>query len=74
MGKKLREKRIGAAISGYAVCLKAGIGRSRLSEIERGHIQPSEDEVARLQAAIDQLIQARHKVEAVAAEVGWPLP
>jgi hypothetical protein len=69
VGKTLRAKRIGAAISG---CLKAGIGRSRLSDIERGHVQPSEQEIARLHAAVDELLRARQRVEAVAAEVGWP--
>jgi len=70
VGKTLRATRIRAAISGYAICLKAGIGRSRLSDIERGHVQPSAEEIVRLNAAVDELIRARQRVEAVAAEVG----
>ena len=71
-GQQIRQRRTAAGIPGSAVSSKAGIHRSRLSEIERGYITPSEEELGRLNRALDALIDARKKVAEVAAEVGWP--
>ena len=71
--QELRKRRKSAGISGSAVSLKAGIHRSRLCDIERGYVEPSSDEVTRLNAALSDLITARQKVAAIAEEVGWPM-
>jgi hypothetical protein len=54
------------------VSVKSGVCRSRLSDIERGYITPREEEVTRVTAAIDSLIEARRAMERTATEVGWP--
>jgi hypothetical protein len=43
-----------------------------LSAIERGCLLPSDDEVARLTVAIDQLASVRDRVRDYAAELGCP--
>jgi hypothetical protein len=71
--KELKAKRVNAGISGHLVCLKTGIGRSRLSDIERGYVTATEKESEVIQKAIEELIEAREKVTRVATEVGWPV-
>jgi transcriptional regulator with XRE-family HTH domain len=69
---EIRSKRIQAGIPGYVLCLKAGIARTRLSDIERNYVVPSTEELSKLVAALGELILAKRKIEAVAAECGWP--
>jgi len=71
-GTELRAKRIAAGIAGSLVCVKTGIARSRLSDIERGYVEVSEAEIARINVALDDLTRAKQKIAAVAAEEGWP--
>ena len=71
--RDLRYKRVSHGISGRLLCAKAGIDRSRLSDIERQYVEPSDDELERIEKALGALIQAKEKVVKVAAEVGWPL-
>lgn len=68
----LKAKRLKAGISGSVLCAKVGLSRSRLSLIERGFVNPAADEVARINTALDQLIQAKSVIEKVAAFMGWP--
>jgi transcriptional regulator with XRE-family HTH domain len=72
IGSDLRVKRIAAGIAGSLVCIKAGIARSRLSDIERGYVTPSTEELARIATALDDLIEAKSFLDRVAASVGWP--
>jgi len=72
-GTQLRARRNAAGIAGSLVCVKAGIARSRLSDIEREYVAASADELARIDAALDELARAKRKIAAVAAEEGWPL-
>jgi transcriptional regulator with XRE-family HTH domain len=69
----LKAKRLAAGISGTVLCAKAGLSRSRLSLIERGYVNLSPEELARIRKALDELIQAKSVLEKVAASVGWPL-
>jgi transcriptional regulator with XRE-family HTH domain len=71
-GTHLRTKRNAAEIAGSLVCLRAGIARSRLSDIERGYVTASDDEIARIDAALDELTRTKRKMAALAAEEGWP--
>jgi transcriptional regulator with XRE-family HTH domain len=71
--QQLHITRITAKISGDVLCSRARIRRARLSQIERGYLTPSADELARIQKALDELINARKEVQAVAERVGWPM-
>jgi transcriptional regulator with XRE-family HTH domain len=71
-GTELRDKRHAAGIAGSLVCVKAGIARSRLSDIEREYVVASLQEITRIMAALDELSRAKRKIAAVAAEEGWP--
>jgi transcriptional regulator with XRE-family HTH domain len=68
----LKTKRVAAGISGSVLCAKARLSRSRLSLIERGYVNPAPEELARINTALDQLIEAKSVIEQVAASVGWP--
>jgi predicted transcriptional regulator len=72
-GIDLRNRRQHIGIAGHLVCRRAGIGRSRLSDIERGYVQPSQAEVDRIGRALEELARAKEKLEATAAECGWPI-
>ena len=70
----LQRRRKTSGISGRLLCVRAGIERSRLSDIERGYLEPSADEVSRIEKALAVLVEARAKVAQVAEEVGWRVP
>lgn len=72
IGSEIRAKRTAAGIAGWLVCAKVGIARSRLSDIERGYVTPSQQEIVRINAAVDDLARVKRKIAAVAAEEGWP--
>ena len=72
-GDELRLKRVTARIPGRLLCRRARLDRGRLSDIERGYVQPSPDELARISKALDALIEARERVARFAGECGWPL-
>jgi hypothetical protein len=72
IANEIRSKRIQAGIPGYVLCLKARIARTRLSDIERSYAVPSRQELAKIEAALMDLIRAKHRMKAVAAEFGWP--
>ena len=55
-GTQLRAKRNAAGIAGSLACIKTGIARSRLSDIERAYVAASDDEIARIDTALDELI------------------
>jgi hypothetical protein len=59
-------------ISATVLAANVKINRSRLSNIERGYIQPTDEELQRLKTALDDLIKAKSVVDRVAASVGWP--
>jgi transcriptional regulator with XRE-family HTH domain len=70
---KLKARRSTAGIAGSILCKKLGMARSRLSDIERGYVTPSPDELARMDAALDDLIRAKCVLQKTAAALGWPL-
>jgi len=71
--KALRSKRVAAEIPATLLAAKAGVNRSRLSGIERGYVQPTEDELQRLHESLEQLIRDKAVIQQAAASVGWPL-
>ena len=73
MIKTLRIKRIAAEIPASLLAAKAGVNRSRLSNLERGYIKPTDDELQRLTSALEQLIDAKAVMQRTATAVGWPL-
>ncbi len=72
-GSELRDRRVLARISGRVVCERAGIARGRLSDIERGYVQPPEAELERIEHALEDLIRAKHQMVDAARECGWPV-
>jgi transcriptional regulator with XRE-family HTH domain len=68
----IKAKRTAAGIIGSILCKKAGIARSRLSDIERGYVTASDEELGRLNAALETLIQAKSVIDKVAESMGWP--
>jgi predicted transcriptional regulator len=70
-GEDLRQKRRQGDVPGEMVCRRAGISRSRLSAIERGHITPSSDEARRLAAAIEELAAVRKRIVRFASRLGF---
>jgi transcriptional regulator with XRE-family HTH domain len=73
-GERLRTTRVTARISGAVLCKRAGIGRTRLSEIERGHVVPSPETLERIETALADLIRTKRKLAALAVQEGWPGP
>ena len=71
-GEDLRNRRVLARIAGHFVAQRARISRGHLSQIECGHVSPSPEELARIETALDELIAAKRKVVAYAAQAGWP--
>ena len=62
------------ADSGYVLCNKAGLNRTRCPTFERGAIVPSREEVERIEQALSTLIEVRTKVSDYARQRGWPSP
>lgn len=73
MVKELQSRRVAAEVPATLLAAKAGVNRSRLSNIERGYVQPTEDELQRLTSALEHLIHARAAIQKTAAEVGRPV-
>jgi predicted transcriptional regulator len=71
--KTLRSQRIAAEIPATLLAAKAKVNRCRLSNIERGYVQPTAQEFERLQTALEELIKAKATVDKAAASVGWPI-
>jgi transcriptional regulator with XRE-family HTH domain len=71
--QELRSKRVGAEIPATLLASKARVNRSRLSALERGYIQPSPEELQRLEESLEDLIRAKSVIRLAAASVGWPL-
>jgi predicted transcriptional regulator len=69
----LRQQRISAGIPGKLLCARARVDRSRLCHLERGYVQATDEELARIGQALEELILAKRRVIAVAAECGWPV-
>jgi transcriptional regulator with XRE-family HTH domain len=69
----IKAKRTAAGIAGNILCKKLGIARSRLSDIERGYVAASDPELARIDAALEDLIRAQFVIRKTAAALGWPV-
>lgn len=69
----IRIKRVAAGITGYVLCRKAAIARSRLSDIERGNVNASSECLVRIDAALDDLIHAKNLIHDTAVAAGWPV-
>ncbi len=71
--KELRRKRVSAEIPAIVLASKARVNRSRLSQVECGYITPTNSELTRLAAALDELIRAKAEIQKTAAAFGWPV-
>jgi transcriptional regulator with XRE-family HTH domain len=70
--KELRSKRLAAEIPATLLAVKAKVNRSRLSNLECGYLRPTEEELHRLNTALDHLILAKSAIDRVADSLGWP--
>jgi len=70
---ELRRLRLASEITSRAVAARAGVSTGRLSELERGVVEATGGELARISRALHELILAQAAVKQVANEVGWPL-
>ena len=59
MREEIRELRRKARASQYAIAKRAGMPRSRISEIENGHVSPSQDEITAIKKACQEEVRAR---------------
>ena len=66
----LKTKRAAAGIPGYAVCQVAGISRAKLSDLERGYVTGSPEDLSRIDCAIEQIQRTRQHLAALATEAG----
>ena len=72
-GATIKSKRIQAGIPGHVLCSKLGdYVRSRLSGIENEYLTVTPDELARIDAALDELIRAKSVLQQTATALGWP--
>jgi hypothetical protein len=72
--RDIKPKRKSAGIPGSMLCQKAGIGRSKLSDLENGYVTVPDEEQQRIEAVLDELIAARRKINQLAADLGWTSP
>ena len=72
IGTEIRSARVAEGIPGSLVSQRAGIARSRLSDIERGYVQPRDKELATIRAVLDDLIAAKRHLAEVVNQHGWP--
>ena len=71
-GITIRTKRVSAGIAGQILCKKLGFSRSRLTAIEKEYWKLSMEELQQIDAALDELIQTKARMEAVGTKYGWP--
>ena len=69
----IRAKRAAARIAGYAVCQVVGISRAKLSDIERENVDAAPEDLLRIEAAIDGIIETRRQLARLAEEAGLSL-
>jgi hypothetical protein len=72
-GSTLKSKRIAAGIAGHILCKKLAIARSRLSDIERGYVAATREEIEQMDSTLDDLIRAKAILRQTAAALGWPV-
>jgi transcriptional regulator with XRE-family HTH domain len=71
--RALRSKRTAAGIVGQSVCQIAGISRAKLSDIEREYVAATSEELQRIDAAINQILNTKEHVARLATEAGLSL-
>ena len=71
-GETIRSKRVAARIPGHILCRAADLSRTRLSGIEGGYLTVAPEELAKIAAALDRLIDTKHRLAQIAVALGWP--
>jgi transcriptional regulator with XRE-family HTH domain len=69
----IRAKRAAAGIPGHAICQIAGISRAKLSDVERGYVTATPEDLRRIEAAIEGILQTRQHLAKLAEEAGLSL-
>lgn len=70
--RRSRQRRLAARVPGRVLCRLSGISRTRLSDLERGYVEPEPEELARLDHALSRLEHARERMRSVGEAIGWP--
>ena len=73
MSNELGLRRKTAGITGVMLSKRAGIQRTKLSDIERGYVEIGQKEMDRIEDGLNELIAAKKRVQSVARECGWPV-
>jgi predicted transcriptional regulator len=68
----IRTKRLTAGITSTLLARRAEVDRSKLSHIERGYLEPSPEELRKLERALNELVRMKKRVDAYAQRCGWP--
>jgi hypothetical protein len=72
-GATIKAKRIQAGIAGHVLCRELGnYARSRLSGVENEVLTVRPEELARIDDALNGLIQAKGILRQIAEDLGWP--
>jgi hypothetical protein len=71
--KDLRAKRTVAGIPGHVVCQLAHISRAKLSDVERGYVTASPEELHSIDCAIERILATKQHIAALAIEAGLNL-
>jgi transcriptional regulator with XRE-family HTH domain len=69
----IRARRAAAGIPGHAICQIAGISRAKLSDVERGYVTATPEDLHRIEAAIDGIIHTRQHLAKMAEQAGLSL-
>lgn len=72
-GPQLRAKRAEGRLDGYTVAGRAGITRTRLSDLERERFKPRPGELQKISDAIDQIAAERKRISELAESHGLSL-
>ncbi len=73
-GQTLKSRRQQLGIPGPAFCKRINVNRSRLSDLERGYVSPTDEECKKISTALTELAVIRKKISDLAIELGWPAP
>jgi transcriptional regulator with XRE-family HTH domain len=69
-GHDLKQRRITSGVSGDTLCKRAGISRTKLSNIERGYVVLTPPDAEKIIQALDDIVSGREKLIALASSLG----
>jgi transcriptional regulator with XRE-family HTH domain len=70
-GYELKMQRSTAGVTGDALCKRASISRTKLSNVERGYLILTQEESEKLHKALDEIVAGRKQLIELAAALGF---